>query len=353
MAKHHTIAAFTTLVVGTGTSVAQIWTPGPSMTMARAHFAVAADSFGNIYAMGGRTSWCPPASTAGVESLNATSISWLPRASLPIPLTHHAAVGIGGFIYVIGGLAGDVSVTGVVQRYDVAADAWNSTAVPPLNVARMDAAAVADTAGRIYVIGGWDGSIVLLSVEVYDLARPGSWTLLPLSESLQTARSSLTAAIDHAGRIYAITGTLLDGTPLTSVERFDPSRASAGWTHVADAPMGGAGRGAATGADGNIYVVGGSVPCCWSTEVDRYDPDTDTWAQWSSLSEQGQTVGTVLGPQGRIYAVGGVGPGCPNALSTVETLTTTRCEADCNGDGHLNVNDFMCFLNKFAAGCPQ
>jgi N-acetylneuraminic acid mutarotase len=125
---------------------------------------------------------------------------------------------VGGKVYVFGGYLSFAGQTPIVQAYDPATDAWGQDRAS-MNVARWDHAGVALN-GKVYAIGGVNqtagGFAVQNAVEEYD---PGtdSWTL---KAPLPTARTGL-VAVASGGRIYAIGG--FDGTQVVNiVESYDP-----------------------------------------------------------------------------------------------------------------------------------
>ena len=59
--------------------------------------------------------------------------------------------------------------------------------------------------------------------------------------------------------------------------------------------------GAATGADGTIYAVGGFV----TNEVDAYNPVTQTWRKVAPLPSTRNDAAVTVGADGIIYSIGG------------------------------------------------
>src|SRR3989475_1180668 len=123
---------------------------------------------GRIYAMGGING---VTTVATVDAYDPCANTWTPVASMPTPRRFLDAVrGRGGIIYALGGTVGSVGFPGTeelttVEAYDPAVDAW--TAVAPLSTPRGALGAAVGHAGTIFVIGGFDGSSVLSSVEAF------------------------------------------------------------------------------------------------------------------------------------------------------------------------------------------
>jgi N-acetylneuraminic acid mutarotase len=170
-------------------------------------------------------------------------------------------------------------------------------------------------------------SETLKAAEVYD-ARTSEWRLLA---PMGTARSLHTAAVDRQGRLFVFGGHqaapsvtqrkdesyesfrlradenyLKGNTSLASVEMYDPETNA--WSERAALPTPRQAMGAALGADGRIYVVGGAKsyasPASLSV-VEIYDPMTDRWSEGPPLRYRRRSHQVVVTPDGRIYAIGG------------------------------------------------
>ena len=211
-----------------------------------------------------------------------------------------AATGPDGRIYAIGGNDG-TSWLDRVEAYDTGTNTWTTVAPMP-GGARGDLAAVTGPDGRIYAIGGFDNTLTALDrVEAYD-PTTNTWTTeAPMPGG---GRFVLGAATGPDGRIYAIGGS--DGSePLARVEAYDTSTNT--WT--TEAPMPGGGRvalAAATGPDGRIYAIGGFDGTNWLDRVEAYDTGTNTWTTVAAMPGGARgRLAAVTGSDGRIYAIGG------------------------------------------------
>ncbi|MFC1529802.1 kelch repeat-containing protein, partial [Gemmatimonadota bacterium] len=144
--------------------------------------------------------------------------------------------------------------------------------------------------GKLYVIGGHDGSFYTGLVEVYD----------PLTEIWTTAAPCPTAmssfiAVTMDGKIY-VTGGQADGTYNESLLIYDPenntweTRASPGfaniWDHRAEA------------INGKIYVIDQH-----GDQITIYDPRTDTWE--NTTGGPGHWASTTGVIDGKLYIAGG------------------------------------------------
>jgi N-acetylneuraminic acid mutarotase len=192
-----------------------------------------------------------------------------------------------GKVYLIGGLGRplasepthprkhELDLLAGVDVYDAVSNTWKTVA--PMHHARQLHAATFGPDGKLYVFGGFAGvGMYMESPSAPDdsaknAAEKQSWT-----------------------------------SSLASVECYDPATDT--WTEKAPMPQPRQAMGTALGADGRIYVVGGSqsfrgaVPL---DTVDIYDPRTDTWSPGPKLHYARRGHAVVATPQGRIYAIGG------------------------------------------------
>lgn len=162
-----------------------------------------------------------------------------------------------------------------VDFYDPETNTWGEAS--PLRHARQVHAAALGSDGRIYVFGGCAcKSSARIDEDDPEVMRQA------LLNSLEARRS------------------------VEEVEIYDPETDT--WTLGAPMPRPRQMLGAATGADGRIYVVGG-VPGLSrgnsSDAVDVYDPRTDTWSEGPDLRQARHSHAVVAAPDGRIFAIGG------------------------------------------------
>ena len=106
----------------------------------------------------------------------------------------------------------------------------------------------ANAESLLYVIGGYNGTNVLNTVDIFD-PTTNTWTS---GTNMPTARSHLRAAVLN-GKIYAIGG--YNGTSyINTVEEYDPSTNT--WTTQTSIPTAKAAPAVVT-ANGKIYIAGG------------------------------------------------------------------------------------------------
>ena len=124
-----------------------------------------------------------------------------------------------GRVYAVGGFNGSLRVR-TVDMYDPTADTWSSIASME---ARRSTLGVAVLSDQIYAVGGFDGSSGLNTAEVLDMGVTGSQEWRPIA-SMSTRRSSVGVGV-LGGLIYAVGG--YDGNSrqcLASVEVYNPDQ---------------------------------------------------------------------------------------------------------------------------------
>lgn len=223
-------------------------------------------------------------------------VSWTAGPDMPLKRTQTTAVGLGGELYVIGGIV-DRSADRHVAVYSPDEERWRTVAPPPEPVNHTSAVAYDR---RIHVFGGYSGSFLgSPPLDVHWIYDPGAdeWTDGP---ALPTARGALVANVAD-GRIFTIGGATAEGTT-GLVEAYDPATES--WTTAAAMPT--AREHLAAGViDDRIYVAAGRKGLSRlldATEV--YDPASDSWTALSPIpTARAGIAGDVL--DGRLFVFGG------------------------------------------------
>jgi hypothetical protein len=118
------------------------------------------------------------AELATSESLDGGGGGWLQRAAMGVARRGAACCALEDDVYVMGGTAAELEVRGgegggctsdfqmdVVEKYSAAGDAWER--VGGLKMKRHSLAACA-LMGRVFAVGGVDGSKSLSIVEIFD-----------------------------------------------------------------------------------------------------------------------------------------------------------------------------------------
>ncbi|GEM_PF-2699608 len=244
----------------------------------------------------------------------------------------------------------------------------------PMPTARRDLGVATDSSGKIYAVGGYNGSGFVSTLEVYDPATD-SWTTkspVPVARnamgftfnpvngkfylaggynegyfndlleydpngdnwlsksSMQIPRGYFDLVQGINGKIYAIGGETSDGTVVDTVEEYDS--ATDQWTTKSSMPTGRSGPGVVAAPNGKIYVIGGHLDFRNNniniTTVEEYDPVNDTWVTKDPMSIARSVLGASINANGNIYAVGGfIGEGglfeLTNVVEEYNPITNT------------------------------
>ena len=263
--------------------------------------------------------------------------TWRQTGDLSYPRRGHTATLLqNGKVLVAGGMAspptpplpGHISagfiITDTAELYDPAMGTWTTTG--DLNVARRDHTATLLPNGKVLVVGGGVGvastaatGIVgpFQSAELYD-PDEGTWTT---TGDLNTPRLGHTATLLPNGKVLVAAGIPpvafvgIDPSAIISntAELYDPDTGT--WSYSGLLNTGRYGHTATLLTDGNVLVVGGSVPlvangatpigltCLNSAEI--YFPETGTWSSTGSLNVGRSGHTATLLADGKVLAAGG------------------------------------------------
>ncbi|MDQ6674325.1 MAG: galactose oxidase [Chloroflexota bacterium] len=251
---------------------------------------------GRIYVLGAYSG-----ATDANEAYDPVLDSWQTLAPLPRSLNHVCAVGLGGFVYVIGGLdplTGNRPVDSTYS-YDLGSNTWSLHA-PMLTPRGALACATVDDV--IYAIGGASPAGDTGAVEAYD---PTSDTWSAEFASMPTAREHVASAVLD-GLIHIVGGrSPVLGATGTTHEVYDPATNS--WSTASPLPTGRSGVGAAVLA-GRIHVLGGEADHTFA-QNEAYDPATDTWLSFAPLPTPRHGLGVVAVSDAIYVVAGGPQPG--------------------------------------------
>ena len=251
---------------------------------------------GRLYVFGGfdKNVDGQPIATRAAHVYDPATDQWATLNDIPDAVTHAGVAVDGTVLYVAGGFMGNHPgpQTDHVWKYDTTADHW--TAMPPLPRAR-GAGALVRLGRELHYFGGTertadghylqdDGDHLVLSLDA-----PTTWRQ---AAPLPNPRNHLGGAV-LGGMIYAVGGQHLGNeaySDQTDVDRYDPATDT--WTAVASLPMPLGHITASTIVLGSRLVVVGGVTLAThaganegleSDEVTAYDPATDQWAPLTSL----------------------------------------------------------------------
>jgi cysteine-rich repeat protein len=245
----------------------------------------------------------------------ALADSWVAKEPMPTARGYSVTETVNGKIYVIGGHDG-TAPTDVVEEYDPAIDTWTNCGNAPYLVNECEplsgprtGAASSVANNKIYLFGGGYSNspgTALDTVEEYD---PINQTTT-LKSSMSTVRSVLTSDTVN-GRIYLIGGNN-NSSPMNVVEEYDPDTDT--WTGCgsgcAPMPMPAGKQGinnhASCVIDNKIYVVGGSFGGNdYTDSVQVYDPVANTWEAREPMPAGARNAHTSSVVNGKCFAIGG------------------------------------------------
>lgn len=272
------------------------------MNEARTLFG-AARADGKIYAFGGVRA--DGYGFSGVECYDSNTDSWINLQSMPGPKGWHRAVTApDGKIYLFGG-SNNGSPSKDVWAYNPVTNSWN-TSIPQMPVEERDTVAVLGNDGIIYLFGGyWNYS----TVQAYNPSTK-TWKM---KSSMPTGRWAAAGALGPDGKIYIVGGGC-PGQPdwcvYNTLEVYDPVTDS--WKTKTPMPTARNYLGAAFGADGILYAIGGEIYGGGRTGIvysviEAYDPLTDTWEVAGNLPHELTLISgsVVTDNSGNIHILGG------------------------------------------------
>uniref|UniRef100_A0A0A9YYK4 Kelch-like protein diablo n=2 Tax=Lygus hesperus TaxID=30085 RepID=A0A0A9YYK4_LYGHE len=245
-----------------------------------------------------------PKAIRSVECYDFTLETWSTVAEMPGRRCRAGLVVLSGKVYAVGGFNGSLRVR-TVDVYDAATDQWLSSCSME---ARRSTLGVAVLNNCIYAVGGFDGSTGLNSAEMFD-PRKQEWRMIA---AMSTRRSSVGVGVVN-NLLYAVGG--YDGASrqcLSSVECYCPETDK--WRSVADMAFRRSGAGVGV-LDGILYAVGGHDGPLVRKSVEAYDPESNKWNPVADMALCRRNAG-VVALKGQLYVVGG-DDGTSN-LSSVE-----------------------------------
>ncbi|KAK2726496.1 hypothetical protein QYM36_000814 [Artemia franciscana] len=245
-----------------------------------------------------------PKAIRNVECYDFTENKWSVLADMPTRRCRAGLTSLNGRVYAVGGFNGSLRVR-TVDTYEPALDQWFNA---PDMLTRRSTLGVAVLNGCVYAVGGFDGTSGLNTAEKYDPAV-GEWRMIA---NMFTRRSSVGVAVLH-GILYAVGG--YDGQSrmcLASVETYNPEANT--WSPAPDMSAHRSGAGVAI-LDGQLYAVGGHDGPLVRKSVERFNPLTQKWTPVADMCLCRRNAG-VIAHDGLLYVVGG-DDGSSN-LSSVE-----------------------------------
>jgi hypothetical protein len=135
-----------------------------------------------------------------IYKYNSTNNNWVYGAEIPNPSIGGGLAAATDVLYVVVGQTADGQVSAKFDEYDPAANEWNNPIPPPDRPTARSFAAVITDGNRIYVIGGYDGTQAVSTVEIFDPSRGWS-TSTPLPFPVADPKVGIAS-----GRIFVFGG---------------------------------------------------------------------------------------------------------------------------------------------------
>lgn len=234
---------------------------------------------GKIYVFGGRD-YAVARKTAYRYDPSADTMGgtpWVVLADMPTARYGLGCAAVGdSIIYVIGGYTQDSLALSVLEAYDPSDNSW-ITGLPAMPTPRafMGVTSIKDS---VYAVGGENNLIAGLdTVEIY-LSSSNTWvTKKALLGGPAFGRSgAAVTTLDSLGvkRVYAVGGKKLDGTYMTTNQKYNPvtnawvTRYGIGYS---------LGYGGAAAVNDSLYLVGGKSESGYLPEIYSYSPFSNAW----------------------------------------------------------------------------
>ena len=249
------------------------------------------------------------ASTSYNWMITDPSCAWNTLADANIERFEAISQKIGDKLYVLGGFKPGVLVVPETEIYDTTNDTWSIGASMPIPVTHTAAVAVGS---EIWILGGFAGDnpgVAVKAVQIYN-SQTDSWSMGP---DLPNLVGSGAGALS-GNKIHFFGGLMPDRqTDVADHWVLDLTNIASGWT--AAAPMPNArNHHSGISVNGIVYAIGGQVghdgPKYDTKFVHAYNPNTDTWMRLTDLDRTRShfKAATTL-HNGKIIIAGGIDNG--------------------------------------------
>ena len=178
--------------------------------------------------------------------------------------------------------------------------------------------------GRVLIVGGWDGSEELASIELYD---PKQKLFVP-GANMSMARNEHTATLLRNGQVLVVGGQC-HGNTLATAELYNPATDT--WSVTGSLHLARSYHTATLLPNGQVLVVGGArmasppvyaqgAPPGSALDIaEVYDPSSGKWTVTDNLNTARYLHTATLLPNGKVLVAGGLGKGGMNdALASAE-----------------------------------
>lgn len=199
---------------------------------------------------------------------------WEELESMKIARIQPGVATLGGRVYAVGGEQGS-QILANGEVYDPQTDKWSNIA--PMKEARCEFG-LTGWNGNLYAFGGWVGSDMGASVEVYDPIAD-AWTLVG---RMPEPRFGM-GVVNYKGLIYIVGGCTHTWRHTRDLLCYHPGTRK--W-HTLGPMHHDRSQAAAVVLDDYLYVIGGNAPRrTVLTSVERYSFDEGVWEEVASLKE--------------------------------------------------------------------
>src|SRR5579863_7332730 len=256
--------------------------------------------------------------TCSTSTLTANTFTVVTATMTSARQFHTATLLPNGKVLVTGGFNGS-RVLNTAELYDPVANTF--TALTTMTSARQFHTATLLPNGEVLLTGGWNGSRVLNTAELYD---PVANTFTALSAMMTTARAYHTATLLPNGKVLLTGGWNGSGSILNTAEVYEALPPSANTFTALSATMTSA-RAADTATllpNGQVLITGGDnrFPGTGTTSdtAELYDPVANTFTALSAtMTTAREGHRATLLPNGQVLVTGGFNNGS-SALNTAE-----------------------------------
>ena len=235
-----------------------------------------------------------------VHLYDTTGGTWAELPDAPVAWTHIDLFGVGGSLYLLGGLEGvEYTARGEAFVLDPGASVWRQLKSMPAGMER-GAAGLVISGNQLLLIGGASTTSALATVLAYNLSTD-TWGQLP----------DLPAPRSHPAAMRMADGTIIVAGGLGGLDASDPhadvwalAPLATAWT-TGRMPMPTPRGGCAYGVlDTHLVCAGGEAGAAALHVVEDYDPTLDVWRTLDPLpQERAGTQGAVIAR--RFYVPGG------------------------------------------------
>jgi hypothetical protein len=336
------------LLTGSSALAAGTWEVRPSLPFGKAE-CFATKWNGSIHIVGG-SPWRNGGDQDGsVFQMNANG-TWTEVAALDgmgPTVDQEGGVDSQNRIIVFGGHTIPEADTGLTKAY-LPSEGCIETLPDGYVLRYNNLSSAVDGQHRIYRIAGGEGQY---GMNVSFCSRfDGTTGLWENVASVPYARASMATAYDGQGNIWGFGGWTSAGVwRIPDTVRYNVATNS--WTSVGSAylPIATADATAVLGADGKIYMIGGTTDAGITTNVWVLNPSTQTLSPGPSLNVGRSDFGAALGDDKFIYVIGGYTNS--GTMQSVERLYTGNCPAIGSQSGSASVDlGATLILNAAATG---